>query len=543
MECGRTLYRNRIPLLCIAGLGLLGAAVATVFERPMYRAEASIQIQALNENFLSLRDIYPTAAPSVDNAVYIQTQAEILRQDALIENVVRKLRLDQRPDFRSSSGLWGALAGRGDRTALEQVKKSVQIVPSRGSSIIQIVAEARDPNLAADLANTLAQTFIDQSIDARQKSARETLFSLSLERDRLRKRLQQSEAALQGYAKADREGTGYSTLKRDLDANRQFYQIISQRADEARVASAVDQSNARLVSPAQPPARPFRPNLLLNLLIGAIGGLTVAVGYVMLREQTRQPWRTPGDVSTSLGLRGLGAIPQATTRSPFQLSRQDSDTQAQPIERATLDQSSHLSEPFRAAIASILANGDNGNHPRVLVFAGPRPGEGNTTVTSNLAIVFAEIGSRVLLIDADFRRPGLHKIFDQPNTRGLSDLLREKNAVEELPLDTLVKRTTVPRLYLLPGGSQSENIFALLWSGRLARLLARLRQGFDYVLIDAPPCLEFTDARILARYAEAVILVLRPDYGGKNAGQAAVQRLQVDGTPIMGVILNGWDQA
>lgn len=542
LDCGRILYRRRLSLLSIAGLGIVAAALATAFQTPMYQSHAAIQIQGLNDNFLSLRDIYPTAAPTADNAVYIQTQAEILRQDALVEHLVQKFHLDELPEFQNGSGFWSPLRSSNGSTALEEVKKHIQILPARGSSIIQVVCEARDPKLAALLANTLAQTFIDQSIEARQRSARQTQVSLNLERDALRKRLLESEALLQTYSKADRDRTGYTALKREADANRQFYQVISQRIDEARIASAVDQSNARLVSPAQPPTRPYKPNVVLNLLLGAIGGLAIAVGFVMVREQTRCPWRTPAEAAASLGVVELGVIPNATSRSLFTLPFQSAEPRSVPIERASMDSSSSpLFEAFRAMAASVIPAANDGHHPRVLLFTSPYSGEGKTTVASNLAIILAEIGSKVLLIDANLRHPRLHKVFDQPNSWGLSDLLREKNAIEDLPLETLVKRTSVPRLQLLPGGTSSDNIFALLWSGRLPRLVPRFRTGFDYVLIDAPPCLDVSDARIIARHADTVVLVLRPDRSGRAAAQIALQRLQQDGTPVMGFVLNGWD--
>jgi receptor protein-tyrosine kinase len=167
--------------------------------------------------------------------------------------------------------------------------------------------------------------------------------------------------------------------------------------------------------------------------------------------------------------------------------------------------------------------------------------EGKTTVVSNLGIALAEIGNKVLLIDGDLRRPRLHKVFDQVNSWGLSDVLREKNAIEELPLDVLVKKTSVPRLSLLPSGTGTDNIFGLLCSGRMSRLLPRFRQEFDYVLVDAPPCLEFADARIMARYAERLLLVVRADFTERKTAQAAVQRLLLDGIPVMGVIFNYWD--
>src|SRR5581483_1830324 len=100
---------------------------------------------------------------------------------------------------------------------------------------------------------------------------------------------------------------------------------------------------------------------------------------------------------------------------------------------------------------------------------------------------------------------------------------------------------SVPHLYLLPSGASTENIFGLLYSGRMSRLLPLFREQFDYVLVDAPPCLEFADARIMARYAEEVLLVVRANHTDRRTAQTAVRRLRLDGTSVMGVILNRWN--
>ena len=327
-----------------------------------------------------------------------------------------------------------------------------------------------------------------------------------------------------------------------MDGNREFYDAMSRRADEAGVASTVRQSNVRLVGPAEPAAHPYKPNVPLNLLLGMFGGLALAIGYVMLQEQTNSSLRAPGEAGAYLTLPELGAIPKAENGRFAPLGFNGSGNGKSHVERASLEQpSSGVSESFRATLASILSTSNNGDHPHTFVVTSSRPMEGKTTVVSNLGIALAEIGNKVLLIDADLRRPRLHKVFDQINSWGLSDVLREKNAVEELPLEVLVKKTAVPRLYLLPSGTSTDNIFGLLWSGRMARLLPRFRQEFDYVLVDAPPCLEFADARIVARYAERLLLVVRADYTDKKTAQAAVQRLLLDGIPVMGVIFNYWD--
>jgi receptor protein-tyrosine kinase len=517
--------RHKKPVLWTAGLGLAAALIGSAIEPRVYQAHASIQIQGVNENFLSLREIYPTAAPGPDNAVYVQTQAEMLRQDALIEEVVRKLHLEQHPELVPGS-FWDRLGPKPDTWAVaDRVKKNLEILPSRGSSIIQIVCEAREPQLSADLANTLAQSFIDQTVQARQQSAQQTYAALSKELQQLRTRVFDSRGQLAGT----------------MDTNRQFYDVLSRRADEARLAAAVTQSNIRLVGPAQAPPRPSRPNIPVNLAIGLFGGLALGIAWAMLREQTDTVLRTPGEASAWLTLPELGVIPRAGKHGLSALGSGNAVSRTEP-ERALLeDAASGTAEAFRATLASVLASGRNGDAPRILLVTSPCPTDGKTTVVSNLGIALAEIGRKVLLIDADLRRPRLHRIFDQANSWGLSDLLREKNAVEDLPLEALVKKTAVPQLYLLPGGTSSDNIFALLWSSRMARLLPRFRDEFEYVLVDAPSCLEFADARILGRHAEALLLVLRADRTRMANARAAVRRLSLDRIPVMGAILNDWD--
>jgi len=464
-------------------------------------------------------------APVADpGGIYLQTQVEKLQQDSLVEQVIRRLRLLDREEFRGASP---ALAMR---KAVGSVKKNLNVIPVRGSRIVRIVCNAADPQLAANLANTFAQTFIEQDADARQLAARQTRDALNVQIGELWRKLQRSETSL-------RRGTRDSadTLRGDAGVNRKFYETMSQKANEAAVAAAMRRSDMRLIGPARVPTRPYTPNFPLNLAIGLFGGLVLAIGYIMLHEQTNSRLRAPGEAAMYLTLPELGVIPAAGAggiEAPSLLNLSDSDRE-QPFSR--------LSESFRATLASIMSAGQGGEHPHILLVTSSRPMEGKTTVVSNLGMALAEISGKVLLIDGDMRRPRLHKVFEQANSWGLSDVLREKNAIEELPLDVLVKKTAVPHLYLLPSGACAENIFSLLCSGRMARLIPRFRREFDYVLVDAPPCLEFTDARIMARYAEKLLLVVRSNYTDRRTAQAAVQRLQLDGTSVMGVILNHWD--
>jgi receptor protein-tyrosine kinase len=519
IECARALYRRKATLAWITGACILAAALISALQPRLFQSEAALEFQGVNENFLNLRDINPTPAPLADaSGIYIQTQSEKLQDQGLMEQVARRLRLAARPEFRNTP--------MPEQSAADAVKRGLKIVPGRGSRIVRVVCDASSPQLAADVANTLAATFIEQDIEARQRAARQTRDALNIQLADLRRKVDRSEA----------DSRIPSRASADAVAARKFYESMSQKASEAGVAAAMRQSDIRLISPARPATRPYKPNLPLNLGLGAAGGLILALGYVMLHEQTNSRLRAPGEAGTWLTLPELGVIPKAL---PGYL-------EAPRFPGANMSALEHppsrMSEPFRATLASILSAGP-GEHPHILLVTSSRPNEGKTTVVSNLGIALAEISGKVLLIDGDMRRPRLHKVFDQANSWGLSDVLLEKNAIEELPLDVLVRKTAVPHLYLLPSGASTGNIFSLLCSARMSRLMPRFRQEFDYVLVDAPPCLEFTDARIMARYAEKLLLVVRSNYTERRTAQAAVQRLLLDGISVMGVILNHWNPA
>ncbi len=169
------------------------------------------------------------------------------------------------------------------------------------------------------------------------------------------------------------------------------------------------------------------------------------------------------------------------------------------------------------------------------------PGEGKTTVLSNLGLVIAETGQRVLLIDGDMRKPRLNKIYSRTNTWGLTDLLREQTSIEDYPMETLCRSTDMTGLFLLPSGPPADDISPLIHSSRLEQLLDRLRAEFDMVLIDTPPMIQISDSRLISRLADGVILVVRSGKTSQGAAQAALQRLIEDGSQVIGTVLNDWD--
>jgi len=554
-DCLRALQRRKLTLAYITAVCTLVAGIVCLFQPRMYQSVASIEVQRINENFLNAGDIFPaTALSSTDGTAYVQTQAEILQQDALMEQVVQKLHLQDRPEYQIDSGSHGADSGNTNSipeiwNAVSVLKKHLKVVPLRGSHIIQIVCEARDSQLAAEIANSLAQISIDANVESRRWAAQQTYEALNGQLAALSRRLLDSESRL---AESERFGVGLNAalqrtsleaLKSEVDLNRRSYESMSKRIDDARVAAAVRQADLRSVGPAQPAQHPYKPNVPFNLALGVLGGLILAVGSVMLQDQSSPTVRLPGEASISLALPELGVIPHFKKPSFLGFGLNRRGHQKGQAERIPWDEFSQMAESFRATLASILFPSHCTDHPRSLIVTSSWPMEGKTTIVSNLGVRLTEIGRKVLLIDGDMRRPRLHQVFDQANSWGLSDILREQDSIEDLPLDVLVTKTAVPGLFLLPSGASAVNVTALLWSSRMARLLPRFHEVFDYVLLDAPPCLEFADARIMARYADQLVLVVRANYTDRRAAQAAVRRLLLDEIHVRGVILNCCDPA
>jgi capsular exopolysaccharide synthesis family protein len=353
----------------------------------------------------------------------------------------------------------------------------------------------------------------------------------------------------------DQAGNGvqYNLLRRKVDSNRQLYASMLQRVQQAKVASALRGSNVCVVDEAEIPTAPYKPKISLNAALGLLAGLFVGIGFVLVRELVDPTVQSSGDLGLYLNLPKLGVIPSVTTAShiwfasgkrrkligPSCLTGNDTSAAAERVELVTWqNKPSGVADSFRSVLTSILFASRTGTRRRVLVLTSPGPGEGKTTVASNLGIALAELGQIVLLIDADLRKPRLHQIFDLSNACGLSGLLQEDLLSR---LATMLQETHVAGLFVLPAGPVPAAATSLLYSTNFVDLVNRLGAEFDTILIDTPPMLQMPDARVIGRLADSVILVIRAGQTTRDSAQAVCQRLADDGTPVMGLVLNGFD--
>lgn len=347
----------------------------------------------------------------------------------------------------------------------------------------------------------------------------------------------------------------YSIYKREVESNRQLYDTMLQQLKQASLTSALRASNVTVIDPAQATDIPYKPNIQSNVIVGVFTGLIFAVLFVLIRERADYTIQEPGETTTFLNLPELGVIPADNTSFRLQLRQASNKRQekkalmkagSSPLAGRTelvawSRNSSVVAESFRATLVSILFSGDSGGgRPRVMVVTSSNPGEGKSTVVSNLGIAIAEVNQRTLLIDADLRKPRLHDIFNLKNDRGLSEMLRSKDPVATM-LEGAIQETCVPDLYVLTSGASTTAATSLLYSNRMPELLRMLRTEFETIIIDTPPMLHIPDARVLGRIVGNVILVVRAAKTTRAAATAARQRFSEDGTKMMGTILNDWN--
>jgi capsular exopolysaccharide synthesis family protein len=349
----------------------------------------------------------------------------------------------------------------------------------------------------------------------------------------------------------DREtrGVHYSLLKRDLDRDRELYDAIVHKMKQVSITSGLHPTAIHLVDAAEPSLRPSRPNVTLTSYLALICSMFLGAVVVLVREHFGSTVESPGECSALLNVNELGAIPsqRAIERRgwPISLPIPGVTKAAVPngaVELTMLRETGSITaQCFRGALASILFAADDLHS---IVVTSAVEGEGKTTVVSNLGLVLARMGRRVLFIDADHQKPRLYKIFGITREVGLRELIEGSGAIS---LDSYVCETGIDGLHLLQSGlpiqaSEPRAEFPeILLSQRIAELMHIAKREYDFVLIDTPPLSQFHDSRVWGRLADGVVFVVRAGETNRQLAMAAVSTLHKDGAVLLGTILNDLD--
>ena len=320
----------------------------------------------------------------------------------------------------------------------------------------------------------------------------------------------------------NRKGIEYGVLARDAASNRQIFESLMQRTKETGISGELKTSNIRVVDAAETPRGPVTPNTRNNLLLALFGGATLAVGLAFFFEYLDSRITSPDEMKQHLGLPFLGMVPALFDKA---------------LESPLISNGvpNNFAESFRTVRTNLLfSSADEGGRRVVVTSTGP--GEGKTVVATNLAVALAQAGQRVLLVDADMRKPRVHTVFGQPQEPGLSNVL-----VGNAKASEAVHTTTVPGLWVMPSGLHPPNPAELLGSKRFKDFMASLSQHFDWVMIDTPPVMAVTDSSVIAHLATGVLFVVGAEMTSRHAAQRALEQLEQARGKFIGAVLNRVD--
>jgi len=338
----------------------------------------------------------------------------------------------------------------------------------------------------------------------------------------------------------------YNILKREAEANKVLYEGLLTKLKEAGISAGLKSSNIRIIDPAMVPSTPARPaktrNIALAFLVGMVGG----IGLALLREYLDNTVKTPDDIETLARLPSLAVVPAfggvigSRKRSNF-LKAGSLNGQEKRIELVAQHlPKSQMSEAFRALRTALLLSQPD-RPPQVILVTSALPREGKTTAAANLAVTFAQLGDKTVLVDADLRKPGVGRLLNLGTGKyaGLSSYLA---GVSTLDLVT-VPHPTIPNLAAIPTGPLPPNPADLLSSHKLADAILELRSKYKFIVIDSPPIMAATDAVILSVQADGVLLVVRSGETPKVAFTRTRDLLTSVKSNILGVVLNAVDSS
>lgn len=683
--------------------------IATLKKKRVYRAQTLLEIQKENPDIPTIQELYEI--DSVSDA-YLRSQYTILGSESLARRVIDQLGLDSLREFNSpkwwswppkknapAPQVFATGPNRADREVyqrvLERFEDQLSINPINRSRLVAVQFDSQDPELAARVANSLAENYVEQNLEARWAATQKAADWLSQQLLGVKARLEKSEEQLQNYARInglifletdkgpslnvenqliqqlqeeftkaeaqrfEREAlyrvveagdyeslTGisqnkviqdlterlaelkreyarlsttfngdyprvkeiqsqadeiaaaiqeqrksaanqitndyqaavrredlvrqalraeqknmdqtagravqYNILKREVDTNKQLYEGLLQRLKEASVSASLKASNIRVVDVAEPPTKPVKPKIQLNLGVAAIFGLGLGICAAFFQERLDDTVKGSGDVERLLGLATVGLIPVVpqpngnhngthrsleTTKAPSHNGNGNGLRRAAAWHRIDGDEPRYTSlvEAFRSLRTSILLSTAD-RPPSTLLVTSTQPGEGKTTIATNLAIALAQVGQRVLLVDADLRSPSLHRLFGTQENLGLVSCLSGHQ-----DWHAVVRPSGSPGLDLLFCGPIPPNPSELLSSRSMGALIRSAREKYEFIILDSAPMLALADSRILATQVTGVLLVVKNGTIPREQVMQTLSGIRSVGANVVGVALNNVD--
>jgi len=410
---------------------------------------------------------------------------------------------------------------------MKQAGQSLDAVPQVASDGVVLGFNGQIASLTVDLSR-LSEKFkeghpevqkvqaqIAQIKKARDARAGEIVAGLNAEFQQLKKREEELRAAIDGQksqaAQQSRKGTELETLKKEADSAKGLYEVLLQKLNETDIAASIRSNNTTVVEKAAPPRSPVRPEKRKIAMIALLVGLALGVGLVLARDYFDNTLRDPEEVERYLHLDLLAAVPRYEQENV------------------------HLVTEAYQSLRTALIFGRKDERGQVVLITGTAPQEGKTTTLVNVARLLAGSGESTVVVDCDLRRAQLHHRFGLPREPGFTDVFTKH---EELDL---IQDTRVPNLFAITAGPPPPNPPGVLARKQVGDLLDRLRERYEWILIDSPPLASVTDALLLARHADMVVMVVQHNKVDKKLVKRNVAAIRKATPNLLGVVLNAVD--
>ena len=496
------LLRRWVWLILVGAL--LGSVVGLGYSRLSTRFYRSTLMMQLNQGSDPLRDPYTSMLTSQRLAA---TSVEQLRSRIVLEQVIGDLGLPY---------------------AVKDLTANLSVQAVRDTNLIRIAVEDASPALAQTITNEIAKVFIEKTTLSQQAGFRAAQDDLERQIADVRKKIDETQKMLAPLgnpsdakilAAPEFVRTDQMRYQLELSTLQGQYGVLLKSLQDYRLAASRYTDPVSVFAPADLNNEPVRPRTSTNTLIGLAVGTLLSLGVAFLIEYLDDSLKSSDDVTRVLELGTLGLVPRFPKGSRNPLVTLDSPRS--PHAEAYRNLRGNLQFSFAIGSAATM----------VVTSAGP--GEGKSTTTANLAIAMAEVGKRVLLIDADLRRPTQHHIFDLPAEPGLTNLF-----LGEQTFDQVIQPTATPGLHLITSGRLPPNPAELIGFEWMDHFIASAQEHYDIVLFDTPPILLVADALLLASKTKHLLWIISAGETRPDALRRAKQAIAQVDAKIMGVVLN-----
>lgn len=537
------IFTKRWILFSIVSIIMAMELIYTFKQTPVYQATSLVLIERPASS-LSLNEMKGAVTPDIRTQDYYSTQYEILKSRMLAKRVVKALKLESLEEFKGEF-------------PENKFQKMTKVMPVRNTRLVNVNMEYKDPIMATKMVNTLVSLYIEQNIEnmlfmskeilktfpedaseierstvygqLKDLTREETIESLpSIINNQILQQLKMEKITVQielaNLSKRYKEKhpkiialdtkLKFIEAKIEIETNRI---LSSLRAD---LAGSLQANNIRVIDYAEVPKVPIKPQKMKNIILGFFFSVFLGIGVIFFTEYLDDSIKNEEDVEDRLSLPYLGAFPILLKNI------------STPLRLIEIDKDAYACEAIRNIKTNIIFSMPKDKLKTILVTS-TLPQEGKSFLTGYISFSLAKNGFKTLLIDGDIRKPRLHKLFEVDQVPGLVNLL-----VEHLSPDDVIKKTPYDNLYILPSGSKTPNPPELLSSDKINKLFEELSGKFEKIVIDTPPSFNISDALILSKLANAIILITRSGAVSEKIMNKMKEKFDAVGSKPTGVIIN-----